>query len=123
MTLVTVFNTTDQPVLVDADGREVGGREWGTADTTAAATKAAFDNGSLIRADIPAEGEVNPLAAEAAARTDRLTARRDFLQGADQATLDRLALAAGLPSDLNKTELVQSLAFREDVAVPAAKEK
>lgn len=123
MTFVTVYNTTDRPVLLDAEGREVGGREWGTAETTQDGAKVALASGSLILADVPEVGDVNPLAAAAAARTARLSDRRDTLGGLDPDMLTELGVTAGLSPDLNKTELVRALAFREDVAVPAAKEK
>jgi hypothetical protein len=118
MSLVTVFNTTDRPVVLDAEGREVGGGEWGTADSTAEAAKAGLEpGGGLVRAEIPDTGDVNPQARAAAERTARLAERHTALTALDPKVLDRLAAKAGLPEG-NKTDLVRSLAFREDVAVP-----
>lgn len=119
MTLVTVFNTTDRPVMLDDEGREVGGHDWGTADTTQQPAKDALGSGSIVKADIPSGGDVNPLAREAADRTARLTDRLAAFGGLGSDELDALGATAGLSGDLTKTELVRALAFREDVGVPS----
>lgn len=35
MRYVPAFNPTSSPVLIDGDGRQIAGREWGVVDTTA----------------------------------------------------------------------------------------
>lgn len=120
MSFVTVFNTSDRPITVDSEGREVGGREWGTADSTFAGVKGAFDVGTLIKAVIPAGGDVNPLARAADDRTQRLAGRHAALTGLDPKALDAARQQAELGEDLTKTELVRALSHREDVAVAAS---
>lgn len=66
----TAFNTTDQPVAIDEAGRRIGGREWGTINTTDPVAKAALEDGTLVITDRPEGDDINPDAAEAFAVTD-----------------------------------------------------
>lgn len=52
---VTVFNASDTPVLLDEDGRSVGGGEWATADPDDAVTAAALEAGDLVEVETPDE--------------------------------------------------------------------
>lgn len=43
----TAYNTTDSPVVVDEEGRVLGGREWGTVDDTFEGVKRGAAEGRL----------------------------------------------------------------------------
>jgi hypothetical protein len=45
---VDAYNTTDRPVVIDADGRTVGGREHATVDDRNDEITAAVDRGHLV---------------------------------------------------------------------------
>jgi hypothetical protein len=67
----TAFNTTDQPVAIDEEGRRIGGREWGTINTTDPVAKQALEDGLIVITERPAgNDEINPQAAEAFAVTE-----------------------------------------------------
>lgn len=46
-----VFNPTDQPVVIDADGHTVAGRDWAAVDTATAEVDHALENGRLVTVD------------------------------------------------------------------------
>jgi hypothetical protein len=50
---VDVYNPTDQPVTVDADGHIVGGREHATVDDRHGEVAAALAGGRLVTVDKP----------------------------------------------------------------------
>lgn len=50
-TPVPVYNTTDGPLLIDADGRALGGREHGEADVKTNPAKRHVSAGRLIQTD------------------------------------------------------------------------
>jgi hypothetical protein len=64
------YNPTDSPVLLDRDGRTLGGGEWGWADPSD--VQDAVDSGRLVKAAKPGKG-ARPEAADA---YDRKPTRR-----------------------------------------------
>lgn len=69
----TVYNSTDRPVLIDAEGRTIEGRGWGSVDDSKPEVKEALKNESLVIVDdIGAGPGVNPRAAAAVAQTKAL---------------------------------------------------
>ena len=70
----TAYNTTDAPVVVDSEGRSIGGGEWGTVETTEDAVKAALEAGSLeiIAGELDDGPGQNPDALKAQEETQRL---------------------------------------------------
>lgn len=114
--IVTVFNTSPTPVVVDSEGRSIGGNEPGTADTTDPIAKPLFESKTLIRIDRPGEDvEVSPESAAAFDRTEQIVASAESLAGVDK---DRLvALAESTPgaealAEQDKDALVAGLAAR-----------
>lgn len=64
MVYAAAYNPTDSPVVIDGEGRTLGGRAWGPVETTEDAVKAALSDGRLVKAARPARGaDVNPDAA------------------------------------------------------------
>ena len=51
----TYYNPTDQPVIADADGRMVPGRDRATLDGRTPEVKAAVERGDLVKLDDPAK--------------------------------------------------------------------
>lgn len=77
-------NRTDRPVLIDAEGRQLGGREWGAVDDSADEVIAAVDAGELVLYDKPFEADANPdaVAAEkAAAELEKKSTRKPRSSG------------------------------------------
>lgn len=105
----TAFNTTDQPVTVDAEGRMIGGQEWGSINTTADEAKALLEQGIIVIVDKPGDdADVNPEAAAAFDATDRLAelAALPADEVKDQAVEAGVADDA---SDVTKAEAVEKL--------------
>ncbi len=48
-----LYNPTDSPVVLDADGRTLAGGEWGWADSKFVGDD--LDSGRLVKADKPAK--------------------------------------------------------------------
>lgn len=122
---VTVYNTTNAPITVDAEGRQVGPHDWGTADTTYEGASDAIDANELVKVDVPDSGDVEPAAAAAAERTATVSDRAGSLGKIDKDVLAEVAAEAGIADaeELTKPELVAALANRPDVAVPASSRK
>lgn len=51
MTLRMVFNATDTPVRIDAEGHILGGGEWGTVESTDPPAKQAMRISALVEVD------------------------------------------------------------------------
>lgn len=66
----TAFNTTDQPVIIDDAGRQIGGYDWGTISTTEERASDALDAKILVLVDRPEGVEINPSAQAAFDVTD-----------------------------------------------------
>lgn len=102
----TAFNTTNSPIVVDTQGRQVGGGEWGPADSAFDGTQAAITNGTLTWTATEPDADSNPAYVEAHNRTQEMEARRKELQAA---SVKALREAAG-DEDASKTELITQLA-------------
>jgi hypothetical protein len=63
---VTVYNRSDRPALLDAEGHTLGGGEYGTARENDPAVQLAFDTGSLGVVEDPG-GDLSGLLPEAVA--------------------------------------------------------
>lgn len=123
--LKTAFNGSDSPVVVDDEGHQIGGGEWGTADSTHDGVKAAVDLGTLVWVDVDPEAEgVNPDAKAAGARTTDLKERTDKFGELDADELHKVARKAALLGDDEdppaKRVLVSRLAHSA-TPIPAAK--
>jgi hypothetical protein len=78
---VVGYNTTDRPVLLDAEGRSLGGGEFGAVDTTSDEVKAAVDRGDLqLLRNLKDDGELEAVAAAALAEVNELEAARKATQ-------------------------------------------
>ncbi len=53
----TVYNTTDQPVVIDADGRTVGGREWASVRSDSVHVLEAVNSSKLAVVDDVGKGQ------------------------------------------------------------------
>jgi hypothetical protein len=119
--LQLAYNTTDAPVLADDLGHVIGGRDWGTVDSTDAASKLALGTDSLVLVDEDSIGkDANPAAVAA---VERLTERRKRHDAATATQKDKLAEAledAGVDvdDDATKAELVEA-AESSDVKLTA----
>lgn len=107
------YNPTDSQVVIDAQGRILGGREWGAVDTTADETKAALESGSLhIFRDVsPDEGNASAVnkALDQVAEVNR---RAQVAEGLDKKALTKLvAPHHGQAKSMTKDELVAFTAF------------
>lgn len=109
------FNRTDRPVLIDAAGRQLGGREFGAVDTTSDEVKRAVANDELRVYTADFGDDAHPDAVEAAGRATLLEARRSELAGADVDRLRAGAVKAEVAPDeaaageMSKAELVLAL--------------
>jgi hypothetical protein len=125
MTYKTAFNPGDSPVVVDAEGRTIGGGEWDAVSSTEDAAKAGFDSGALVAVDADPEGDgLNPNAQAALQRTASLNARHSELQGLDVEELRKAATKGGVVDEgdkSSKTELLSALVRRPDVQVGSPK--
>lgn len=117
MTFKTVFNTTDSPVVVDSEGRSIGGFEHGTVDTTEDLASDAMDAHVLIPSVLPTgDVEVDPQVKAAHAATKDRTEKAERLRKMEKD--DLAALAASDPStehlaDEHKGDMVAGLAARD----------
>ena len=66
------YNPTDSPVVVDAEGRTIGGREWGPADDAVDEVTQALGADQLVWVDPDAGPEANAAFMEAVRRVEEL---------------------------------------------------
>lgn len=122
MTYVLVYNPSDGPVVIDVDGRVLGSREWGPADSTDDTAKALLASDQLVKVDKPAK-DANPDAVAAAQETVRLNERGNALHATgNKDALTAAAREAGLIGDADTPpigDLVRVLA-RTDIPVPTS---
>lgn len=117
---VTAFNTSSTPVTVDAEGRQIGGKDWGTAETTDDLARELIDSKVLVvHENIPDDG--HPDAVAARDRTRQIAARVEQFAAIDKPDLAALAGEVGVEGaeDAHKPHLAHALASRLDVPVPA----
>jgi hypothetical protein len=115
---VTAFNTSSGPVTVDAEGRQIGSKDWGTIDTTADQAKAGVESGRLVIVDVAEDA--HPHAAAAQQRTAQVAERFTHFESLDKEQLVAVAKDAGVPDadDAHKRDLAHALASRLHVALP-----
>lgn len=98
MAYVPAVNLTDGPIHIDADGRTLGGREWGAVDRHDPVAQVAIGDGRIvIHPDLDRHDPgIDPAAAEAAAKAGRLDAARLELANVDADGITARAVDAGL---------------------------
>jgi hypothetical protein len=120
------YNVLDRPVVVDDEGRTLGGGEWGVVESTSDAGRGALARGDvvLVDDDLDTEGtNRDALAAVEQART--LRERAEQFGALDKDRLEEFARDEGLLEDDErgrKRDLVTALARRSHVdptATPA----
>lgn len=119
------YNPTDSPVLVDAAGRTLGGREWGPVKTTADEVKVAHDAGRLVYVELDAKhrNRVDEAASRAHDRVDELTKRSSAFDAVEKGELEQLVTKHQLRAHphASKSELVDLLAHSNlDAPAPPA---
>lgn len=122
----TGYNPTDTPVVVDDEGRTIGGREWGTYQTTEDAAQAALSDGRLLEVEVPDEAGVNPLATAAHERTQVVQDRVEQVKPMDKPTLRDAAIESDLidPSEHpHVSDLREVVAEHVEVPVPTHQPK
>lgn len=107
MPYFTAYNGTDAPVVIDGEGRTIGGGEWAPVLSTEDAVSAALEAGTLTKVK-PVDGDdVHPDAAAAFAATAELEAARgdadDELEAAEatKATPTKRARRASASTEEN----------------------
>lgn len=73
MVYQTVFNRLDTPVVIDTEGRSIGGGEWGTVNTEEEAVKRALEAEWLTEVEEREDTDnIDPRAAEAFEQTRKM---------------------------------------------------
>lgn len=115
----TAYNPSDDPLVVDTEGRVIGGREWGTYDTTDEVAKGLVADGRLLPVDKPEHDDLNENAVAAFERTENIENRVEQVSSLDKDTLHETAVDAGL---VGEDENVGVADLREAVAENVAVE-
>lgn len=121
----TAFNTTDRPLVVDDEGRVVPGLDWGTVSTTNDRVTSLLDQGLLVLVDEPKGGvDADSPAADAFDRTRAVASLRKqwgalSVDRLRDAAVDLGVVDAETADDSDKQTLVDALANRTDLSVPA----
>lgn len=110
---VTAYNTSNEPLVVDVEGRGIGAHEWGTVDTTDEVAKPLLASGALVKSEAPKGDDVSPAFLAAEERTQAVAKTAKTLAAAEPARLEALAqaYAPGLAGQ-TKPALVAALAAR-----------
>lgn len=121
---VPVCNVTDRPVVIDGEGRTLGGGEWGAALKSTDQAKGALERSELVELD----GDAGTPEAKAAVDLARILNQRAAQFGKlDRDALLELAGEHGgnelVPSaaELSLAELRHTLTVRTGIPVPAKK--
>lgn len=130
---VPAYNTTTGPIVIDGEGRTLGGGEWGPVDRHDDHAQQAIGDGRLvIHPDLDVDAaDVDQAAVDAADEANLLEERRTHLANVDVDQLRTLArsgdLDAGADAEhyagLDKATLRRRLVRRTDIALtsePAA---
>ena len=122
----TGYNPTVSPVVVDDEGRTIGGREWGTYESTEDAAQQAIDRRDLIPIkDLDPTAEtppgVNPRALQAFEHTKVVRERKEKAAKVDKDALRQVAedndlIAPG--QEPTATALREVLAEHPEVVIP-----
>ena len=110
-----VYNTTDGPVTIDSDGRQLGGGEYGAADTSTPEVRDAVARGNLINVEV---GDETPSAEarRAVRRVAKLNEARDEVAKLPRDKLVERAVEAGLLAEEAdpplKERLVRALTYQ-----------
>ncbi len=119
MDTALVYNTGDAPLLVDANGRTLGGGEHGLVYTGQPDVRAALDAGLLLAigdTDKPPPDERTTVS-ELRQHRPKIEARRAALARRTRGALRRLAEEYGLPSEQTDANLAAALALDPRVEV------
>lgn len=129
MSYETVFNTGTQPVVVDDEGRVIGGGEWGAVQSNEPVVRDLLESGALVRVEEPVPdtagggtAPVNPSAQRAFDRVRAIQERNDRAASMDKDQLIEIlqrvdpALLASLPRGGDgkpaKEDLVEAISER-----------
>lgn len=124
----TGYNPTTSPVVVDDEGRTIGGRDWGTYDSTERAANDALDRRDLIAVRDPDPSTemppgVNPRALRAFERTKVVRERKEKAAKVDKDKIRETVEDAGLiapGSDPTVGAMREVLAEHPEVIIPDA---
>lgn len=116
----TAYNPTDGPMVVDEEGRVIGGRDWGTVNTTDPVAKVLLDDDSILLVD--RSDDMNPDATAAFDRTDEVAKRHETVKGLDKDSLLEVAADAGIIEEGDKVgvaDLREAVAGDTSVQLPS----
>lgn len=122
----TAYNRTGGPLTIDREGRSIGGRTWGTVETTDDVAAGHLEAGRLRLIDVKPRSGQHPAAREALERTKLVTSRATKAGKLDKDELAELAEQAGIatvsPSGdtLHKPELAARVAQHLEVDLPSS---
>lgn len=120
MTLRLVYNPTDTPLVIDAEGHVLGGSEWGTVESRDDTSGTLLTGRQLIEVDEPAgvpEHELNPRFVRARKVHKDRKDKTERAAKLDKDKLRDLAEPLGVADDATKSELVEAVAT-SDVDIP-----
>lgn len=123
MTLRLVFNPTDGPLTVDAEGHVLGGGEWGSVESTDPTSRLLLDGGTLVETAVPATASEADLDPRFVAARKEMVVRQQRLDQARK--LEKQVLAESLAGDESvstevdtKSELTHAVAVRDEIEIP-----
>lgn len=125
---VPAHNVTDSPVVIDFEGRILGGGEWGVVDRTDDHAEAAVDDRRLVLAPNldPKAKDLHPAAVDAVDLAALLEDRRAAVADLPAGKVRALAADASLVDDVDELDDLR-LAFvrrmvtrRADIELPAS---
>jgi hypothetical protein len=122
--IAVAYNASDGPVVIDEEGRILGGGEWGVVDNTEGPAKQAAEAGDLhIFPDLDEGPGQNPAAIDAIRRASGIRERQGAFAALEKKDLDKTAAEAEIPGreEMDKDRLVSALAFRTTINTPEPK--
>lgn len=131
MTYHTAFNTDTNPLVVDREGRIIGGNDWGTVDDSEQRGQELLEAGVLIIID--ETSNASPRAQMVFAETRRFNERheaarqankRDLIEAVEETDPGLLeSLPVGGDNRPAKSDLVEVVAEHQEIDVPRATNK
>jgi hypothetical protein len=124
---VPAHNVTASPIVIDFEGRTIGGGEWGVVDQTDDALETALDSGWLVLAPKldPKAKDLHPAAVDAVDLAALLEDRRAAVADLPAGKVRALAADASLVDEVDELDDLR-LAFvrrmvvrRADIELPA----